>query len=33
MATETKEVEWSDSHPLNSRAKQAEAFQQLFKDT
>ncbi len=30
MESETREVEWSDEHPLNGRATQAAAFQDLF---
>jgi hypothetical protein len=30
MATETREVEWSDEHPLNHRDKSAAAFAELF---
>jgi hypothetical protein len=30
MRVESREVEWSDAHPLNQRATQAEAFLALF---
>jgi len=33
MGCVTREVEWSDSHPLNSRQHQAAAYQELFKDS
>lgn len=32
MAIETKEVEWSDEHPLNRTDTHHIAFQQLFGD-
>ncbi len=27
---ETREVEWSDDHPLNNRGKSEQAFEELF---
>lgn len=32
MKTETRAVQWSDEHPLNSRDTQREAFERLFGD-
>jgi hypothetical protein len=31
MEVETRDVEWSDDHPLNKTATQAAAFDELFK--
>lgn len=31
MSTETREVEWTDEHPLNRRDTQEQAFAELFK--
>jgi hypothetical protein len=31
MSVETRDVEWSDDHPLNKTATQAAAFDELFK--
>lgn len=30
MASETREVEWSDEHPLNRASTEAPAFAELF---
>jgi len=30
VAMESREVEWSDEHPLNNRLKFAEAYKELF---
>jgi hypothetical protein len=30
-ACETREVDWSDDHPLNYKDKRSEAFEDLFK--
>lgn len=30
MATEVKEVDWNDDHPLNNRNKMADAYNELF---
>ncbi|HZJ65940.1 MAG TPA: hypothetical protein VFD36_20675 [Kofleriaceae bacterium] len=32
MEIDTREVEWSDSHPLNQSDTQVEAFDELFED-
>lgn len=32
MACETREVEWSDEHPLNMTTTQRDAFEELFGD-
>ena len=31
MSVETREVEWTDEHPLNYKATQAAAFEELFR--
>lgn len=31
MATEEKEIDWSDDHPLNNINTQKQAFNELFK--
>ncbi len=32
MDAETKEVEWTDAHPLNNLTNRPRAFKQLFKE-